>query len=364
MKIKDIVLFLENVAPLSLQESYDNSGLLVGSQDAEVDKVLISLDCTEAVVDEAIASGCSLIISHHPVIFSGLKRLNGNNYVERTVIKAVKHDIALYAIHTNLDNISAGVNAELCRQLGLHQCQVLSPKMGLLRKLYTFIPLADFELVRQTIFEAGAGQIGNYSETSFKTSGTGSFKGNKQANPSIGKIGQREEVEEAKLEVIFPAFLQRKVISALIKAHPYEEVAYDIVSVENPLSAIGAGMAGILDEPMEEVDFLNRVKQHLHSACLKHTRLLGRKITKVAVCGGSGRFLLPDAIAAGADAFVTADVKYHEFFDADGKILLIDAGHYETEQYTPNLLLGQLLENFPTFAFLLSKTVTNPVNYL
>ena len=364
MQIKDITTYLESIAPLAYQESYDNSGLIVGDKNATVKKVLITLDCTEAVVEEAITEKCQLIVAHHPIVFSGMKKFNGKNYVERTVMKAIKHDIGIYAIHTNYDNVLSGVNSMICEKLGIIDTRILAPKKDLLRKLYTFIPLAEYERVRQAIFDAGAGYIGNYSEASFNTTGTGTFKGNEMANPAIGKRGKREQVEEGKLEVIFPAHLESKVIQALKNAHPYEEVAYDIVSLENSLQTVGSGMIGRLKKPLDEVTFLKKIKRELKSGVVKHTPLLGRTVETVAVCGGAGRFLLPDAIASKADIYITSDIKYHEFFDAEGQIVLADVGHYESEQFTKDLLFRHLSEKFPTFAFLLSKVHTNPVNYI
>jgi dinuclear metal center YbgI/SA1388 family protein len=364
MQIKDISDFLESIAPLAYQESYDNSGLIVGDKNATVRKVLITLDCTEAVVDEAIKEKCQLIVAHHPIVFSGLKKLNGKNYVERTVMKAIKHDIGIYAIHTNYDNVFNGVNAMICEKLGIIDCKILAPKKGLLKKLYTFIPLKDYDRVRQAIFDAGAGYIGNYSEASFNTTGTGTFKGNEKTNPTIGKKGKREQVEEGKLEVIFPANIESRVVAALKTAHPYEEVAYDIVSLDNALQDVGSGMIGRLKKPMDELAFLKKVKKELKAGIVKHTPLLSKTVETVAVCGGSGRFLLPDAMASKADVYITSDIKYHEFFDAEGHILLADVGHYESEQYTRDLLFRHLSEKFPTFAFLLSKVNTNPVNYI
>ncbi|MCW3126165.1 MAG: dinuclear metal center protein YbgI/SA1388 family [Bacteroidetes bacterium] len=364
MQIKDITSYLESIAPLSYQESYDNSGLIVGSKDATVKKALLTLDCTESVVDEAIREKCQLIIAHHPIVFSGMKKFNGKTYVERVVMKAIKNDIAIYAIHTNYDNVMHGVNAMICEKLDIIDYRILAPKKGILKKLYTFTPVADHERVRQALCDAGAGHIGHYSETTFSSAGMGTFKGDEHSNPTIGKKGQLEQVDEVKLEVIFPAYLQHQVIAALLKAHPYEEVAYDIISIDNELNNIGAGMIGRLKKPMDEATFLKKVKKQLKAGVIKHTPLRGKTVETVAVCGGAGRFLLTDAIASKADIYITSDVKYHEFFDADGQIVLADIGHYESEQFTPSLLYRQLSGKFATFAFLLSKVDTNPVNYI
>jgi dinuclear metal center YbgI/SA1388 family protein len=364
MKIKDITDFLETIAPLEYQESYDNSGLIVGDKNSVVKKALITLDATEEVIEEAIAEKCQLVIAHHPIVFGGLKKLNGKNYVERTVIKAIKNNIAIYAIHTNFDNVMDGVNAKICQRLGLVDCEILAPKKQLLKKLYTFIPLDQYANVAQAIFEAGAGYIGNYSETSFSAAGMGTFKGNENANPTIGKKGALERVEEVKFETIFPAIIEQKVIEALLQAHPYEEVAYDIVSLDNYYAKVGSGMVGNLKKPMDELTFLKTIKKQLKTDCIRYTNLRGKEVNRVAVCGGAGRFLLNNAIAASADVFITADFKYHEFFDAEGKIVIADVGHFESEQFTKDLLIERISEKFPTFAALTSKINTNPIKYL
>ena len=364
MQIGDITGYLESIAPLAYQESYDNSGLIVGDKKSTVKRVLITLDCTEAVVDEAIREKCQLIVAHHPIVFSGLKKFNGKNYVERVVIKAIKHDIGIYAIHTNYDNVLNGVNAMICEKLGITDCRILAPKKGLLKKLFTYTPLADHSRVRQSLFDAGVGYIGNYSETSFNTTGCGTFRGNENTNPAIGQKGTLEQVDEGKLEVIFPAHMEYKIIAALKAAHPYEEVAYDIVSLDNTTDNVGSGMIGKLKKPIDELTFLKKVKKELRAGVVRHTPLLGGQVETVAVCGGAGRFLLNDAISSKADVYITADVKYHEFFDAEGQIVLVDVGHYESEQYTKDLLFRHLSEKFTTFAFLLSKVNTNPVNYI
>lgn len=364
MKIKDLTNYLESIAPLPYQESYDNSGLILGDKNAPVKKALITLDATEDVIDEAIREKCQLVIAHHPIVFGGLKKLNGKNYVERVVIKAIKNNIAIYAIHTNYDNVLTGVNSEIAKRLGVVNTKILAPKTGLLKKLITFIPVKDHERVAQAVFAAGAGHIGNYSETSFNTPGTGTFRGNEKANPAIGKKGVLEKAEEIKFETIFPAHIEPTVLDALLEAHPYEEVAYDVIALGNGFSSIGSGLVGDLKKPMDELAFLKLVKRNLKADCIRYTRLLGRPVKRVALCGGAGRFLLNNAIAAGADVFVTGDFKYHDFFDADGQIVVADPGHFETEQFTKDLLARQLSEKFPTFATLISGINTNPIKYL
>jgi dinuclear metal center YbgI/SA1388 family protein len=363
MRLSNIIQHLESIAPLSYQEDYDNSGLLVGAADQEVTQALVALDCTEAIVDEAIANGCDLIITHHPIVFKGLKKLNGKNYVERVILKAVKHGIALYAIHTNLDAVSTGVNKEICDRLGIINPVILNPKPGILKKLVTFCPLAQAETVKNALFAAGAGNISNYSECSFNVAGSGTFKGSAETHPFAGTPGLRHEEAEIRMEMIFKAQDERKILLALLENHPYEEVAYDIYALENRLPTVGSGMIGWLETPLDGPDFLALVKDKMQARVIRHTAILPEKIHKVAVCGGSGSFLLKHAIAAGADAFVTADFKYHEFFDSEEKLIIADIGHFETEQFTSDLLMDIIREKFPNFAIRLTEHNTNPINY-
>jgi dinuclear metal center YbgI/SA1388 family protein len=363
MKLNEIIKHLESIAPLAYQEDYDNSGLLVGDEHRDVGSALVALDCTEAIVDEAILHNCDLIITHHPIIFKGLKKLNGKNYIERVILKAIKHDIALYAIHTNLDSVQAGVNKVICDRLGILDPVILSPKKALLKKLVTYCPVAAADSVRDALFGAGAGHIGNYSECSFNSSGTGTFRGNDETNPFVGIPGIRHMEQEIKIELIFKAQDERKVLLALLETHPYEEVAYDVYSLENKNQEVGAGMIGFLKEPIEAPAFLSMVKTQMQASVIRHTEILPKPIRKVAVCGGSGSFLLKEALAAGADAFVTADFKYHEFFDAEQKLIIADIGHFESEQFTSNLLLNIITEKFPNFAIRLTAQNTNPINY-
>jgi dinuclear metal center YbgI/SA1388 family protein len=363
MKLSLLTNYLEGLAPLAYQEDYDNSGLIVGNPDQEVSQALICLDCTEAVVDEAIARGCQVIISHHPIVFRGLKKFNGRTYVERVVEKAIRSQIAIYAIHTNLDNVVSGVNERICETLGLSNCRILSPKNGLLKKLVTYVPLEKAEQVRNALFHAGAGNIGNYSECSFNAEGEGSFKGNEDSTPYVGQAGKRHYEHEVRIETIYPANLESKLLMALLLAHPYEEVAYDLYTLSNQHPQIGSGMIGELDEPMDEVEFLFELKQKMHAHVIRHTSLTGNSVKKVAVCGGAGGFLLKQAIASGADFFVTADYKYHEFFDAEGKIVIADIGHFESEQFTQQLLYEIITKKFTNFAVRLTEINTNPVKY-
>jgi len=363
MKLAQITSFLETIAPLNYQEDYDNAGLIVGRNTDEIHAALVALDCTEQIIDEAIAKNCNLIIAHHPIVFKGLKKFNGKTYVERVVQKAIKNNIALYAIHTNLDHVANGVNAVICNKLGLQNAKILAPKQHLLKKLVVFCPLAQASQLRDALFAAGAGHIGNYSECSFNTAGTGTFKGGDGANPYVGEIGQQHQEEEVRIETIFKTQDERKVLLAMLENHPYEEVAYDIYALNNQLDNVGAGMVGWLPQEMDNEAFLQLVKTTMQAKVIRHTALLPKRIKKVAVCGGSGSFLLKNAIAAGADAFITADFKYHEFFDAEQHLVICDIGHYETEQFTSNLLIDNIQEKFPNFAIRLTEHNTNPINY-
>ena len=363
MQIAEIIHFLETIAPPSLQESYDNAGLITGSASWECTGIIVSLDATEEVILEAKAKGANLVIAHHPIVFSGLKKITGQTYVERTVISSIKHDIAVYAIHTNLDNVIEGVNGQMAEKLRLINCKILKPKGSTLKKLYTFVPIAQAEAVRTAIFEAGAGNIGNYSECSFTTSGTGTFKGGSETNPFVGEPGKRHEEAELKIEVVFPAWLESQIISSLLKAHPYEEVAYDIVSLDNQFQSVGSGLIGELPNPISETEFLQLLKLRFGLQVIRHTPFLQKQVQKVALCGGAGSFLTKTAIGSGADAYITGDVKYHEFFDADGRLLLADIGHWESEQFTIDLLADHLSRKFPTFAVLKTGVKTNPVEY-
>jgi dinuclear metal center YbgI/SA1388 family protein len=363
-KIADLILVLEKLAPPSLQESYDNAGLLTGKKEQLCSGVMCCLDVTEEVLEEAIARQCNLVVAHHPLIFSGLKRINGNNEVERSLIKAIKNDIAIYAIHTNLDNVIEGVNGKMANLLGLQNCKVLLPKENSLKKLVTYIPLAQLEQVQEALFKAGAGQIGHYSECSFSVTGNGTFKAGPEADPYVGEHGARHTEPEARLEVLIPTSLEQPILNALRAAHPYEEVAYDVVPLSNLHAGVGAGLVGELETPLKEADFLNRIRTVFNLPLVRHTAFTGYPVSKVALCGGAGSFLIKNALSVGAQVFITADLKYHDFFLADKKILLADIGHFESEQFTIDLLKSYLAEKFPNFAVLKTSVFTNPVNYL
>ncbi len=364
MKVGDIVSFFEQLAPLSYQESYDNSGLIIGDRQMEIKSVLLTLDITPDVVNEAIQVGANVIVAHHPIIFSGLKRITGSNYVEQSVILAIKNDIAIYAAHTNFDSIKDGVNFAIARKLGIKNPEILQPLANELVKLVTFIPKDYAEKVRLAIFDAGAGHIGNYDCCSYNVDGFGTFRGNDSTNPFVGEKGKIHQEPEVRLETIMPKSIQAKVLDALFSSHPYEEVAYDLYPLNNRYNEVGMGMVGDMESAMAPMDFLRFVKSAFNAGCVRYTELPSKNIQRVAFCGGSGASFLKAAMAAKADAFITGDFKYHQFFDAEGKILIADIGHYESEQFTIDLFYDYLSKKFPNFAVLKSKIKTNPINYL
>jgi len=363
MQIAEIISFLESFANPSLQEHYDNSGLITGTQGWECKGIICCLDATEDVVKEAVTKECNLIVAHHPIIFSGLKKINGKNYVEKAIITAIKNDIAIYAIHTNLDNVMEGVNGRMAKMIGLQKLSILFPKENTLKKLFTFVPIEKADIVRREIFAAGGGQISNYSECSFNVEGTGTFKAGEGADPFVGAIGKQHQEKELKIEVIIPAHLEGKIVAAMAAVHPYEEVAYDVVALTNKHPQTGSGILGELEQPMDEKAFLTQLKSVFGLSVIRHTQLTGRPINKVAICGGAGSFLISSALRLSADIFVTADMKYHEFFDANGRMVIADIGHYESEQFTISLLQEVLEQKFPTFAVLKTGIMTNPVHY-
>ena len=363
MLVQDIVDAIEELAPLPYAEGFDNVGLLTGSLEQEVTGVIVSLDTLETVIEEAVQKNCNLVVSFHPIIFSGIKKLNGSNYVERTVLKAIRNDIAIYAIHTALDNSFKGVNHMICEKLNLKNRKILIPQKGTIRKLVTFVPKAAASKVRDALFEVGAGCIGNYENCSFNLEGTGSFMGTEDSSPVIGKKGEMHFEPEVQIGVTYPRHLETKILSQLFKTHPYEEVAYEVSLLENPNQHIGMGMIGDLQKETDEQEFLELVKEQFGTGCIRHSRFLGKPLKKVAVLGGSGSFAIDRALRASADIFLTADLKYHDFYKAEGKMVLADIGHYESEQFTKNLLYSYLKKNFANFAIVLSNTNTNPIKY-
>lgn len=364
MKIKNIISVLEEMAPLAYAEDFDNVGLLVGDSETKSTGVLVCHDALENVIEEAISKNCNLIVCFHPILFSGIKKITGKNYVERAILKAIKNDIAIYAVHTALDNHSRGVNKIFCDALGLKNTKVLIPKQNFIQKLVAYTVPENALKVRQALFDAGAGTIGNYDECSFNSSGIGTYKGNENSDPVIGKRHELSETNEIRIEVTFEKHLQSKILKALFANHVYEEVAYEIYSLENSHQNIGLGMTGELENEMDEKDFLHFVKDKMLAEGIRHSEFLNKKIKKVAVLGGSGSFAIKNAIMAGADAFLTADLKYHQFYEAENKLLLADIGHFESERYTKNYIVDYLRKKILNFAIILSEENTNPVKYL
>lgn len=363
MIIQDVITHLEEFAPTYYAEDFDNVGLLVGNNKDEIKGILICHDTLEEVVEEAIQKDCNLIVSFHPIVFNGLKKLNGNSYVERVVIKAIQHKIAIYAIHTALDNALEGVNNAMCKQLGLINTKILLPKNEAIYQLVTYVPTANASNLLEGLFKAGAGEIGNYSECSFQQIGTGSFKGNETSNPAYGKRGKREELEETQIQIIFEAHLQHQILQALRDHHPYEEVAYQILPTKNVNQTRGIGMVGEFESEMEETSFLQHLKKVFGTPCIRHSKLLGKPIKRVAVLGGSGAFAIGAAKKAKADAFISGDFKYHDFYLAENEIVLADVGHYESERYTKEILYTYLTKKITNFAIVLSEVDTNPIQY-
>ncbi|PKD18240.1 NGG1p interacting factor NIF3 [Salegentibacter salinarum] len=364
MLVKEVIDIIEEFAPHTYAEDFDNVGLLVGDKNATVTAALITLDTLETVVDEAIEKNCNLIISFHPIIFSGLKKLTGKDYVEKTVIKAIKNDIAIYAIHTALDNQFKGVNDMICEKIGLKKRKILIPRKGSIKKLTTFVPNKQAAGVRKALFEAGGGSIGNYDNCSFNLKGEGSFKPNEEANPVIGKRGKIHLEEETQISLIYPSDIEKKLLHALFSSHLYEEVAYEVSALENENQHLGMGMIGELETPEDEKSFLKRIKTEFNCGCIKHSELRGKPIRKVAVLGGSGGFAINNAKAAGADIYLTADLKYHDFYKGNNSFILADIGHYESEQYTKDLLHSYLTKKISNFALILAETNTNPIKYI
>ena len=364
MIIQDVINYLEDLAPLAYAEDFDNVGLLVGNKNNPLTGVLVTLDTLESIVDEAIDKKCNLIVSFHPIIFKGLKKLNGSNYVERVVLKAIKHDIAIYAIHTALDNSLQGVNDIICNTLGIGNKKILLPQQGTIKKLTTYVPAKDADALRVALFKSGAGTIGNYENCSFNTQGIGTFKGNETSNPKVGQRGEYRQEQETQISVTFQKHLERPILNALFENHPYEEVAFEVTTLDNYNQHIGMGMVGELEEEMETEAFLRFVKHKMNVSCVRHSKITKNKVKRIAVLGGSGSFAISAAKLAKADVFITADLKYHDFFSAEDKVILADIGHYESEQFTKTFLADYLSKKITNFAIVLSTINTNPVKYL
>lgn len=364
MKIKEIVTALERFAPLPLQDGFDNAGLQIGLTEAEATGALLCLDVTEAILDEAIALGYNLVISHHPLIFKGYKSITGKDYVERCILKAIRNEITVYSAHTNLDNAWGGVNFKMAEKIGLQKVRILEPQNGHLVKLVTFVPASYEEKVRTALFEAGCGCIGNYDACSFNIAGTGTFRAQEGTHPFCGKVGELHRENEVRIETVLPAYRKSEAVKALLAAHPYEEPAFDIYPLQNSWMQAGAGIIGQLETEETELDFLKRIKKIFEVECLRHNKLTGREIKTVALCGGAGAFLMPLAISNGADVFITGEIKYHDYFGHDQDILLAEIGHYESEQYTKEIFYDIIRGLFPDLAVQQTKINTNPIKYM
>ena len=363
MRLSEIIAAFEEFAPAVYQENYDNTGLILGNPEDEIRAALVALDVTEEVLEEALTNNIDLIISHHPLIFSPLKKITGKTRTERILLKAIRQNVALFCVHTNLDNVFEGVNRKLSEKLGIMNPRILAPVSGELRKLVTFVPVDHADRVRTALFNAGAGHIGKYDQCSYNLEGMGTFRGSEETRPFVGEKEKLHFEKEVRIETIFPKALQSSVIASLLAAHPYEEVAYDIYRLDNEYQMLGAGMIGELDAGMDMSDFLTRVKVSLECPVIRYSGSPAGKVKTVACCGGSGSFLIQKAVAASADAFITGDLKYHQFLDSSADILLIDAGHFETEQYTKEIFYEFLTKKIPTFAIRFSKVNTNPIKY-
>ncbi|MGO4818177.1 Nif3-like dinuclear metal center hexameric protein [Flavobacterium sp. W22_SRS_FP1] len=364
MKIKEILSVLEEMAPIAYAEDFDNVGLLVGNSETEATGVLVCHDALESVLEEAISKKCNLVVCFHPILFSGIKKITGKNYVERSIIKAIKNDIAIYAVHTALDNHQEGVNKIFCNALGLKNTKILIPKENFIRKLVTYTIAENAEKLRNALFDAGAGNIGNYEDCSFSSKGSGTYMGNENSNPQLGERFEFVQGDEIKIEVTFEKHLESNILKALFSNHVYEEVAYEVYELQNKHQNIGLGMVGEFETPMDEKDFLLFVKEKMTSEGIRHSSFLGKPIKKVAVLGGSGSYAIKKAISSGADAFLTADLKYHQFYEAENRLLLADIGHFESERYTKNYIVDYLRKKILNFAIILSEENTNPVKYL
>jgi dinuclear metal center YbgI/SA1388 family protein len=364
MKVKEVTDIIEELAPLAYAEDFDNVGLLVGTKEAKVTGILVTLDTLESVVDEAIVHKCNLIVSFHPIIFKGLKKLTGASYIERAVMKAIRNDINIYSMHTALDNNQYGVNAKICEVLELTNTNILIPQKGTIKKLTTYVPISQAKALKTALYNSGAGSIGNYSNCSFTSEGVGTFMAKENANPVKGVKGELHSENETQIQITFPRGKEKHVLKALFQNHPYEEVAYEVSTLENTNQYIGMGMIGELAKPMDELSFLKELKTKMNAGCVRHTELRGKMVEKVAVLGGSGSFAINAALSSGADVFVTADIKYHQFYQAEGNMIIADIGHYESEQFTKNLLVDYLKKKMPNFAIRLSDSKTNPIKYL
>lgn len=365
--LNDIIAPIEAAAPRAWQENWDNAGWQVCPADpktAECTGALLTLDITEAVVGEAAREGFNLIVSHHPLLFKGLKRITGSTPQERNVTEAIRHGIAIYSAHTNMDSAPGGVNFRLAEMLGLTNIEVLIPREGDLVKLVFYTPAAEADRVRQAVLEAGAGHIGNYDSCSYNNEGFGTFRAVSDAcRPYVGSIGEMHREPEVRTETVVPRYLLSRVIDTLIKAHPYEEPAYDIIPLELPNRGAGLGCVGDLSEALPTAAFLQRIATTLNLPYLRHSEIATGTVRRVAVCGGSGAEFIPSAIAAGAQLYLTADLKYHDFQRGGETITLVDGGHFETEHQLMDVFYELISKKIPNFAVRRAATPSNAVSY-
>lgn len=363
MTIQKVIAEIEKHIAMPQAEDFDNVGLLCGLPERNVSGILVCHDALENVVDEAIQRNCNLIVCFHPIIFSGLKSLTGKNYVERAVLKAIENKVAIYAIHTAFDNDYYGVNAGICNLLGLKNLKILQPKKNNLKQLNVYVPKDYSEKVKEALFSAGAGNIGFYDECSFKVEGKGTFRPTEGSNPFSGEQNVRENADEDMISVIFESFKQNQLIAAMKSAHPYEEVAHQIYQIDNENQYSGLGMYGEFETEMDEREFMSFVKEKFNLNIIKHSDFNQKKIRRVGVLGGSGASGIKAALSKKCDAYLTGDLKYHDYFLAESKMLICDIGHYESEQLVSQQLFEILSQKFSTFAILKSSEKTNPVNY-
>lgn len=363
MTVGDFCLFLENNFPLELQEEYDNSGLQIGKYNNEIYGILISLDITEEVINEALEYGDNLILSHHPLIFSQIKKISDKNNLGKIIYKAIENNLAIYSAHTNVDNNFNGINLYISKLLNLKNPEILVPASNYLFKLITFVPESNANKVREAILNEGAGFIGNYDMCSFNTQGTGTFRPLENTNPYLGETYQLNFVNEVRIETIVPKHLLNKVVTTLLANHPYEEVAYDIYPLNNKYSKAGSGIIAELEDYMETIDFFELVKKTFNLKTIKHSKLNKKNIKRIAICGGSGAFLIKEAINKNVDLFLTGEIKYHQYFEAENKIILVEIGHYESENLIKDFFYDFLTKKLSKFAIHKSKIDTNPIKY-
>ncbi|MGM0602343.1 MAG: Nif3-like dinuclear metal center hexameric protein [Bacillota bacterium] len=369
-KAQEIISLMGEIAPVKLAEEWDNVGLQIGDLSNEVNKVLLALDLNTEVIDEAVDNNCNMIITHHPVIFNGINSVSSESAVGDMIIRLIKNDIIVFSAHTNLDIVEEGLNDFICRKLGIEDFQPLDvTQIGNYYKFVVFVPENHIENIKSAVFKNGGGKLGNYSHSGFVSKGKGSFKPLKGSEPYIGSTEKIEEVDEIRLETIVAEDKLDKVLKAVLKAHPYEEAAYDIYEIKRTSNVDGIGRIGYLTDTMLLGDYINTVKEKLNLPYLKFVGKKDKKIKKVAVCNGSGADFIKKAGYKGADLYLTGDIKYHEAQHAEElDLALIDIGHYESEIWVKELLYDKLTSlaekrNKKDVEFIISAVNTNPWNY-